>query len=292
MFEYFYGQQADLFSFYRIPKVLFTDTYFRNLSTDAKTLYGILLDRMSLSAKNEWRDEHGRVYIIFTVEEIMEAMGCADQKATKMLRELEEKCGLIQRKRQGLGKPNLIYVKNFAAQENSQFLMGEIHDSGSVNFTKPEFPKSRCNNTEINNTEINDINPFLSCGETKCEEKDVCSQYRQYFIEQLDFAHLILKHKEDEDILQEILELLVDVVCSNRKYIRIAGDDKPAEVVKSRLMKLDSEHIDFVLMCMKENTTKVRNMRQYLLATLYNAPLTINSYYSVRIQHDLSNQNK
>ena len=112
--DYFYGQSSELFSFYRIPKLLFQDSRFQPLSTDAKTLYGILLDRMSLSVKNHWLDEKSRVYIIFTTEEIMEALSCANQKACRLMIELEKDAGLIERKRQGLGKPSLIYVKNFA----------------------------------------------------------------------------------------------------------------------------------------------------------------------------------
>ena len=113
MYDYFYGAEAEQFSFYRIPKVLFTEERFRSVSAEAKVLYGLLLDRMSLSCKNGWLDKEGRVYIIFTIEEVMTALGCADQKAGKLLHELESKCRLIERKRQGLGKPNLIYVKNF-----------------------------------------------------------------------------------------------------------------------------------------------------------------------------------
>lgn len=113
MYDYFYGAEAEQFSFYRIPKVLFTEERFRSVSAEAKVLYGLLLDRMSLSCKNGWLDKEGRVYIIFTIEEVMTALGCADQKAGKLLHELENKCRLIERKRQGLGKPNLIYVKNF-----------------------------------------------------------------------------------------------------------------------------------------------------------------------------------
>ena len=113
MFDYFYGQSGEMFSYFRVPKILFRDIKFKDLSTDAKTLYGILLDRMGLSVKNGWLDEQGRVYIIFPVQEVMDALGCADNKATKLFRELE-KFGLIERKRRGLGKPNLIYVKNFA----------------------------------------------------------------------------------------------------------------------------------------------------------------------------------
>lgn len=119
-YEYFYGAQAEQFSFYRIPKALFTEPNFRELSTDAKVLYGILLDRMSLSLKNQWLDAKNKVYIIFTVEEIMDALNCANQKATRLMVELEKQAGLIERKRQGLGRPNLIYVKNFAATINDR----------------------------------------------------------------------------------------------------------------------------------------------------------------------------
>ena len=119
-YEYFYGAQAEQFSFYRIPKALFTEPNFRELSTDAKVLYGILLDRMSLSLKNQWLDAQNKVYIIFTVEEIMDALNCANQKATRLMVELEKQAGLIERKRQGLGRPNLIYVKNFAATINNE----------------------------------------------------------------------------------------------------------------------------------------------------------------------------
>ena len=104
MYDYFYGAEAEQFSFYRIPKVLFTEERFRSVSAEAKVLYGLLLDRMSLSCKNGWLDRAGRVYIIFTIEEVMTALGCADQKAGKLLHELESKCRLIERKRQGLGK--------------------------------------------------------------------------------------------------------------------------------------------------------------------------------------------
>ena len=119
MYDYFYGPQADQFNFIRIPAVFFSKDEFKCLSSDAKILYGILLKRMDLSAKNGWFDEQGRVFIICTLEEIMETMNCADNKATKLMNELEEKCGLIERRRQGQGKPSLIYVKNFISSAGS-----------------------------------------------------------------------------------------------------------------------------------------------------------------------------
>ena len=290
MFDYFYGGQAGLFSFYRIPKALFTDARIRGISAEAKILYGLLLDRMGLSVKNGWTDDTGRVYIIFTTEEIMEALYCADNKATKLMKELES-CGLIERKRRGLGKPSLIYVKNFISESSEPRIQSrENHDSGTVKNATLESLKSRGIKNNQNNTDLSETDPFFS-GEiagTEYEGKDDRTLYQEYFSRQINFEALIAGHPDDEDMLREMFELLVDTVCSKRRFIRIAGDDKPAEVVKAQLMKLNSDHLRFVLMCLKENTTQVRNIRQYLLATLYNAPLTMCNYYTARVQHDLN----
>ena len=149
---YYYGTQAVQFSFFMVPKILLSAPPFRGLSMEAKMLYCIAMDRMSLSAKNGWLDEKQRVYIILTISEIMESMCCASQKATKLLQELE-KYRLIEKKRQGHCKPNLIYVKDFACLiDISQFRNGENHNSGDVKIEIPEFPKSQCNNTDLNNT--------------------------------------------------------------------------------------------------------------------------------------------
>ena len=293
MANYFTGGQADLFSFYRLPKILFTDPRFRVISAEAKILYGLLLDRMSLSAKNSWLDSMGRVYIIFTVEEIMESLACGNKKAVGLLRELEEKAGLIERRRQGLGRPNLIYVKNFAEVSEGNVQKCQNDTPRGVVSTRQEMFKGHGNKTNQNYTDSIETDPFIS-GETgedagmEAEGNEPRAMYQNYFLNQLNFDSLIEGNPEDEEMLREMQELLVDTVCSNRKMIRIAGDDKPFEVVKGRLMKLNSDHIRFVLMCMKENTTQVRNMRQYILAALYNAPLTMYNYYASRVQHDLN----
>ena len=288
--NYFYGPQAEQFAFYRIPKALFTAPAYRGISTDAKVLYGLLLDRMSLSARNDWLDEQGRVYIVFTVDEVMDALCCADNKATRLLRELEG-VDLIERKRRGLGKPSLIYVKNFISESSEPRIQSrENHDSGTVKNATLESLKSRGIKNNQNNTDLSETVPFLSgaVAGTEYEGKDDRTMYQEYFLRQLGFDVLMASYPEDEDMLREMLELLVDTVCSKRRFIRIAGDDKPAEVVKAQLMKLNSDHLRFVLMCLKENTTQVRNIRQYLLATLYNAPLTMSNYYTARVQHDLN----
>ena len=122
IFDYYRGVEAEQYSFYRIPKMLFTDTIFQDLSCEAKVLYGLMLDRMSLSLKNHWMDEEERVYIIFTVNNICDLMNCGTQKAVRLLKELDVKTGigLIEKKRLGLGKPNVIYVKMRREKNNRQ----------------------------------------------------------------------------------------------------------------------------------------------------------------------------
>ena len=272
MFDYFYGQSGEMFSYFRVPKILFQDIKFKDLSTDAKTLYGILLDRMGLSVKNGWLDEQGRVYIIFPVQEVMDALGCTDNKATKLFRELE-KFGLIERKRRGLGKPNLIYVKNFA---DPRFRNREKNGSGAADSAQPETAKSRGNKTEWNKTEGSEPDPFSSDAE---DEPDERTRLEAYFMQSLEVDLLLRACPDEEDTIHQIVNLLVDTCSSKRRMLRVAGDDKPAEVVRSRFMKLNADHIRFVLKCLAESTTPVRNMKQYLLAALYNAPTTMQLYY-------------
>ena len=232
MFDYFYGQSGEMFSYFRVPKILFRDIKFKDLSNDAKTLYGILLDRMGLSVKNGWLDEQGRVYIIFPVQEVMDALGCADNKATKLFRELE-KFGLIERKRRGLGKPNLIYVKNFA---DPRFRNREKNGSGAADSAQQETAKSRGNKTEWNKTEGSEPDPFSSDAE---DEPDERTRLEEYFSQSLEVDLLLRLCPDDEDTIYQIVDLLVDTCSTKRKLLRVAGDDKPAEVVRSRFMKLN-----------------------------------------------------
>lgn len=278
-FEYFYTEESQQFAFYRIPKLLYTDERFKNISSEAKTLYGLLLDRVSLSVKNDWVDDQGRVFVYCTIEAIETALGCADQKAGKLLSELEE-IGLIERRRQGLGKPNRIYVKNFIT---SRFKSSENHDSGAVKITIQDQLKSLSNNTNKNNTDINNTDSFLS------DEEDERDSYKQYFYDQLNVERLISTNPYDRETIIEIIEIILDTVCCKKKVIRISGDDKPAAIVKSAFMKLETEHVEFVLKGLKENSTKIRNIKQYILASLYNAPMTISSYYQALYNNDRAN---
>ena len=285
--DYFYGQAGGFFSFFRIPKALFQEQRFQDLSTDAKTLYGILLDRMSLSVKNEWFDKKGRVFIIFTIEDVKRTLRCADNKATRLLRELE-KFGLIERKRRGQGKPCLVYVKNFSAESSKESVKNRDNDDSCGSKIACQDPvKSRGIKKKENKTEMNNTNPILSDESEKMKNRELLEEY---FSHSLEIDLLLRLYPDDEDTLYQIVNLLVDTCATNRKLLHIAGDDKPAEVVRSRFMKLNADHIRFVLKCLAENSSPIRNMKQYLLASLYNAPTTMQLSYQNQTNHDLANR--
>ena len=327
-FDYFHGIEAEQYSFYRIPKILFTAEYFKALSCEAKVLYGLMLDRMGLSIKNGWLDGEDRVYIVFTVEEIAGLMNCGTQKAVKLVKELDTDngIGLIEKKRLGLGKPNVIYVKNFMGidntplpeteentdkekatvkQENmadedhnsrvvkttnqellkSQFKNSENHNSGMVKTTIQEFPKPQSNNTEINNTDFSEtdpINPYPS------DAIDRMGRYRDAIRKNISYSCFLSDSSCQMGELDELVELIVDVMMMpDHAAVRIAGAERPAAVVKERFLKLEHSHIAYVLGCLLENTSKVGNIRSYLLTSLYNAVLTIDSYYQAEANYDL-----
>lgn len=285
-YPYFKGLEADRYSFYRVPKALVKADLFQKMSGDAKLLYAVLLDRMSLSIKNGWQDKHGNAYIICTIEEVMDSIHCARQKAVKLLDELEQEFRLIERRRQGLGKPNLLYVKDlYAGLSQSNYWKYENHTSGSLKNELPGVPKSNGSNTEKINKTDNSETDLIYPAELQEEE-----QYRHYFKEVLELEILEQGYPADKTVLYEILELLVETVTSRKKFLRICGEDKPKEVVKSRLMKLDSSHIQYILECLKENSTQIRNIKQYLLATLYNAPVTVDEALLFAVQTGISSE--
>ena len=289
MLDYLYDLEAEQYSFVRVPKILLQHEIYQRITPEAKLLYSLLLDRVGISLRNGWKDKQNRVYIIYPIAEIMEEMNCGKNKAVQLLDELEQKAGLIERKRQGLGKPNLIYVKSFfRLVDNSgerHFLKFENKTSGNPKTKPTEVSESNSNNTDSNKTYKNHTDlSFLPGSEAK--GIDDYERYENYFRAELEIPILIQNYPTERETLEGILDLLAETCSSKRKSIRIAGDDKPLEVVKNRLMKLNSMHIQFVLDCLKENTTSVRDMKQYLLTTLFNASVTISPYYQSKVNYD------
>ena len=165
---------------------------------------------------------------------------------------------------------------------------------------KTDLPKKEKSNTDLSNTDSIPIlspnpSPYAGAAATPPERKgtEAAAQsavdiYREIIKDNIDYHILKQDMKFDGDRLDEIVDLMLETVCTARKRVRIAGDDYPAELVKSKFMKLDGEHIRFVLDCMRENTTKIRNIKQYLKAALFNAPSTIGNYYTSLVAHDMA----
>ena len=321
-FNYFYGTEADQFSFYRIPKALFTDSYFKDLSSDAKILYGLMLDRMSLSIKNQWFDDKNRAYIYFSIEDIMELLNCGRNKAIKSMRELDDETGigLIEKRRQGFGKVNVIYVKTFMPEKTDEKKFGEelekfkkqtsveneeTAEVYNLNFMKSQNQTSRSpenklqevyisnpNNTNLSDTEMNDnkSNPIISVDEKRFDSDNRSEDYQAYenlVKETIDYESLEVTHHDDMRQVDEIVNLIVETVMCKNDKILIASNWYPASLVKKKFLMLTYSHIEYVLHCMSGNTTKVKNIKKYLLAALFNAPSTMNGYYQTEVNHDM-----
>ena len=337
-FDYYYGIEAEQFSFYRVPRLLIKDERFKGLSSDAKLLYGLMLDRMSMSMKNGWLDDENRAYIIYTIENIREDLGCSKEKAVKVLAELDASkgIGLIEKIRRGLGKPDIIYVKNFASvpqkecaekPENTDVstevknlyfkkernLTSESKETELLQVKEPDFKRENnltsgsketglqevkefapnYNNTNYNNQNYTDMsytNPInQSTGKADAIDViDETSAYMALIRDNLDYEHHMKYGQHgDREMYEEIYETVCDVVCVKRKTIRINGEEYPYELVKSRFLKLNSSHVEYVMGCMRETVTKITNIRAYLITALYNAPSTMSHYYQQEVQHDM-----
>ncbi len=456
-FDYYYGNEADQFTFIRIPKILLTHEAFAELSIQAKVLFGILLDRMSLSMRNEWLDEENRVYIIYQIQEIQKDLGFSKKKAMDYLGELE-KIGLVEKKRRGLGLPSILYVKSFLSGVEDEFKDGSKEDACSEELN-PEYPKdfvrqadeekaikhpeenkndssksaksaengtsrsvdlgtsgtdkegmegqiftedqgsrtgkketnrqnqtqstvkgtasgvnskvekakkgkisknkargvdlgtsrsidlgtSRSvdlgtsrgaeialqevptrgplkNNTNIINTYKSDTESnLISSGENVRSPEDDCdieqdqmgadempsqrtylgdqdkkskikntlAAYRSLILENVSYDCLKERYPYDGELLEGIVEIMLEAVMNQGDYMQIASATYPTELVKSRFLKLDCQHIQYVVDCFNKNTTKVGNIKKYLMAALFNAPSTIGGYYTAEVHHDM-----
>ena len=296
MFDYIRENELRDFRFFKMPHALFTEGVFDALSNEAKLLYGLLLDRMSLSVKNGWQDDAGKVFIHFKITEVCEKLRIGAQKAVKLLRELVN-IGLIERVRIGLGKPDRIYVKQYQSgtmpEEQAETVEtpetefvpdDENHHSGISEIKTPEFPDSQLpqSNNKTNRFRQIKSNP-------SADEMDAIREQIKENIEYDWFSECYADHEKisgSQEELDELVELMTECACSSGN-IRIQGQEMPAEVVKSRMLKIGSDHIQYVLDCLAKTTSKIRNIKAYLLTTLFNATTTISSYYGAMVRHDL-----
>ncbi len=321
--EYYYGQEAEQFTFYRLPKALITDPRFKDISNNAKLLYGLMLDRMSLSARSGWFDDENRVYIKYAIKSIMEDLNCSKMTAVGLLKELQG-IGLVDIQQKN-GLANIIYVKNFISEEKavsvdrsnnctSKKTVQHAKDQSTENTSTEIRPVKNAdqeeiqtgtgiesgqlpvqildtNNIEFNNIESSDTYPIsqsISGKRAEDDEMDRAEAYMQLIRENIDYDIMMSRKKwNDREMYDELYNIICDVVCVPRKSVRIAGEDYPYSLVKSRFLKLNSSHLEYVMSCMQKNTTKVANINAYLITALYNAPNTISNYYSAEVNHDM-----
>ena len=356
-FDYYYGSQADQFSFIRIPKAMLTEKTFSSLSLQSKMLYGILLDRMSLSMKNGWFDSENKVYIIYQIAEIQEDLGFSKKKAIEYLSELET-FGLVEKKRRGLGLPSILYVKSFLVNKDCTNEVSDVQEisrspkkrtSGRLKIveTKPDevetavamqkkqietsvsnhrsaetgtsrgvdFDTSRSDDIGtskgadltpqevqhlaplINNTKENDLkesntksNHIISAHSQTGEMRKECDMinemdiYEEIIKENICFDDLLVAYPYERETIEGIKQLILETVLNKNETMIIASNTYPVALVKSKFLKLNYSHIEYVMDCFKNNTSKVKNIKKYLL---FNAPSTMDSYYRAEVNHDM-----
>ena len=305
--DYFYGAESEEFIYFKIPRLLITDEKFKHVSTDAKLLYGMLLDRMGLSAKNNWYDDCGRVYIYYTVDEICEDMCCGRDKAMKLLAELDKKkgIGLVERVKQGQGRPTKLYVKRFTTRttppepappppdhftpcpdvEKNHPKTSEKSTSRRRKKPPQEVEKTDPNQTKRNQIDFIQPDPSIYPPAPGGPQMGIDRyELREEVKENIEYEHL--RQELPYDDVESLLELIVDVLSSTASTMRIGGEVLPIDAVRRRFRQLDSEHIKYVIDSLRQTTTKINNIRAYLLTALYNAPITIGPYYSAAVRHD------
>ncbi len=400
-FSYYYGSDAEQFNFFRLPKLLVRDKRFDGLSSEAKILYGVLLDRMALSAQNGWLDDENRLYIIYTTREVMREFGCSERKAITLMGELDTKrgIGLIEKKRQGLGKPNIIYVKNFnsviqadgacgpdgrdgTGQERRGFedvpgqgrrdawddgdvairepdacrVIPGLPDAGVVvmegmdvetGLPDPPWPDTAlregmpegtvkkegekregepcgfqtcknvqvktCRNVQVKtckNVQVKTCKNVQVSNETNNNETDIKynisihpsnqdiqgdaegemdrSSVLEGFKGKLGYDAMVCDSPGDRCLIDSLFQILADAYCHCGRSQRVGGGDVPTADVRERLSLLTAGHVRYVLAALKDNTTKVRNIRTYVLTSLYNAPATMGLYYQNAVAHDMA----
>lgn len=298
-FDYYYGVEAEQFTFVRVPKVLFTDKeHFGGLSNEAKLLYGLLLEQMSLSRKNNWIDKHNRVYIIFPVEEIEESLDVGHEKALNLLKELDDQSGigLVKKKRRGLGLPSILYVKNFI--KHCQQSSDSAPTLRSTENGSPEVGKSDSNNIDINNTDMSytydqsinlprtDFQNFSPGADGLIDGIDR-NAVEEEVKAQIDYDCL-MSYEDDSVVkmVEEIKDLMVDVLCGERTVIS-EGKRVSEETAKAAYRKITFEHVQYVMKSLVSYPDKISRIDRFLTASLFNSVYTLTNSTFAGFEHNM-----
>lgn len=299
-FSYFKNSESADYPFVKVPRELFFGQKFSGLSADAKVLYMAMLERQSLSQKNDWRDSEGNIYIIFTHADAMEYFKCSRCKVIKSFAELDVKSGigLIKRKRQGQGKPDIIYLnsnvfennqqKNIAEELTADNQMNNKKTSECLNNKQPDVLNTDTNNINNNKNNIkknNYNNPsFHISPENWIEERN---EYKEIIKQNIDYNNLIEEHRKT--IVDEIIKAMVNAICSQKDFIRISNENIPKEEIKRRFLTMNALHIGYVYDCVMKNKSSVRNIGAFLLTCLYRAFDNVEIFYQLKANEQMCN---
>ena len=263
--------QTITFDFIKVPKDLFRMQQYSDLSTLAKLLYGFLLDRTSLSATNgeAWTDESGYCFVYFPISEIMERFGCGHDKAAALLQELE-RAGLITRTLKSRGRPYRIVVQPFAMSPESRHPPNR--EKRTADLGNPEG-----NKTEKNKTDLNKTDPI-----TTADREGVMKEIKE------NLCYDVLLEQVPKNLLDGIVDVIVDTLCTPTPTMRITGETVPREEVCRRFRALDQMDIYYVNDLLKRESGEIRYLRSYILARLYEAKNLSDTYYARWVDRDMS----
>lgn len=303
--------------FYQIPKFLFEGEFKKGLSAEAKLLYSLLKDRFELSNKNKWIDDDGFVYFYFTRKEMSDLLGWGKDKIIKLCKELKN-FGIFEEVRQGLNLPNKIYLSYMdfeSSQESSTEektaenpvaeRSSEKPTSGVLKNRVQEVGKTDPNDTDNNNTNIIisyqsnlDNNIYNNINNNPDEILDTIdeintqneTEIEKQIKENIELDFVKEEKYDSEDFVQfeeNCYELITETLKTKKKYISVAKSNIPYAMVRNRFLKLTLVHIQYVYDCFEKNCNEIRNIKAYLLTSLYNAPITMESFWKNKVNHDL-----
>lgn len=320
MFEYFSSVGIEKFTFYRLPKALFTNPVFKDLSCESKILYGLLLDRASISKKNRWIDEENHVYVHMQQVEVQEMLSIGKGKAVTIFKELES-ISLIKRKKLGQGNPTRIYVMNFSSvvpdenecnyvessetstqnnktevltSEKRKSALPKIRSQASYYMSKTNMSKTNLSfypSDDEQNRKSEPLVPQNGLNERTDDYNSELLEFEKDIKEQINYAYL-LEHGISENTLDLIVDILANAYVNTDGDVTINGNTVPISIIKREYKKLTAEHIEYVLDCIDEQSksNNIRNLRRYLQSALYNAPHSIDLYYDTMINFDINNK--
>lgn len=289
--------------FYQMPKFLFEGDLKKGLSNDAKVLYSLLKDRHELSLQNNWVNERNEVYLVYAREDMADMLGCSQPTLRKAIKQLIS-CGLMEEERMGLNRANRIYLtavtlvnrgvkdsfspecKEFSVQNEKSF---QSRAKDSYRQECKDFSPNDTNNinTDSSDTEINPIYPSEKTSDGY-DQIEIRNHYEKIIKSNIEYNYCIQHKLGWKDNIDSIVGIMVDTCAlPDTALVKVNGNQQPASIVRDRFLQIDPMHLEYIMDSLDENPSDIRNIRAYLITTIFNAPTTISQYYRSKVNHDM-----